>query len=332
MRWFESIHPRIVKSMARTAASLHLTSGDAALYLFKKAGILGTQLSWRDALYEGPVPADLAIDELTRLRGTYLASRGHGNAIRLLHELQVRDETVRRAGDFEEVVLWFEHDLYDQLQILQILWMLGETGVAVGSVSLIQTDVYLGSLTADELLAIYPKRRTVTAATFAQALAAWKAFTSKDPALMSGLCGKEHSALPHLRAAFIRLCEEFPWNGDGLSRSQRQALLAVAQGPGAKEELFKRSQAREEAPFLIDRSFYAMLDDMRAAERPLLEDEAGAVVLSALGRRILAGDADWTESQPLDRWIGGIHLAGVPVARWNEERATLQLTTPDSTS
>jgi hypothetical protein len=332
MRWFESIHPRglylrrlkLRSFMARTAASLHLTSGDAALYLFRKAGILGTHLSWRDALYEGPVPSDLGIEELTRLRGTYLATRGHGNAIRLLHELQVRDETVRRAAEFEEIVLWFEHDLYDQLQILQILWMLGETRVAPGSVSLIQTDVYLGSLTAEELLATYPKRRTVTAATFAQGLEAWQAFTSNDPARVGAQCTKEYSALPHMRAAFVRLCEEFPWNGDGLSRSQRQALLAVTQGPAPREELFKRSQAREEAPFMVDRSFYAILDELSDAEQPLLEEESGVLVLSALGRRTLAGDADWIEAHSIDRWIGGVHLTPIQLARWNEERAMLQ--------
>jgi hypothetical protein len=315
--------------MARTAASLHLTSGDAALYLFRKAGILGTQLSWRDALYEGPVPGDLDADELTRVRGAYLASRGYGNAIRLLHELNVRDASVRRAADFEEVVLWFEHDLYDQLQILQILWMLSASGAAPGSVSLIQTDVYLASLTADELLAVYPKRRTVTDAAFAQAVAAWKAFTSDDPARLAEQSAKDHSAFPHMRAAFSRLCEEFPWTLDGLSRSQRQALLAVAQGPASREELFKRAQAREEAPFLIDRSFYAMLDDLRDAEQPLLEEEGGVLVPSVLGRRILAGDADWTEVQPMDRWIGGIHLHGSCVARWDEERRELQFAAPE---
>jgi hypothetical protein len=32
-----------------------------------------------------------------------------------------RDEAITRFRDHEEVVLWFEHDLFDQLQLIQIL-------------------------------------------------------------------------------------------------------------------------------------------------------------------------------------------------------------------
>ena len=32
-----------------------------------------------------------------------------------------RDEAIARSHNHEEVVLWFEHDLYDQLQLIQIL-------------------------------------------------------------------------------------------------------------------------------------------------------------------------------------------------------------------
>ncbi len=34
---------------------------------------------------------------------------------------RARDAIFRRHGEFKTVVLWFEHDLYDQLQLLQIL-------------------------------------------------------------------------------------------------------------------------------------------------------------------------------------------------------------------
>jgi hypothetical protein len=39
--------------------TLHVTNGDSVLHLWKKAGLLGTHMAWRDVLHEGPVPAGL---------------------------------------------------------------------------------------------------------------------------------------------------------------------------------------------------------------------------------------------------------------------------------
>ncbi len=124
-----------------------------------------------------------------------------------------------------------------------------------------------------------------------------------------------------MRAALQRLCEEYPWKHDGLSRSQRQALYAVAQGTGRSEELFARAQAREEAYFLGERLFARMLGDLADGETALIEGEEGALVPTALGRRVLAGDGDWLEHHAIDRWIGGVRLVPEQLTRWDDDAA-----------
>jgi len=310
---------------SRTVASLHITNGDSVVYTFKKAGILGTHLPWRDVLHEGPVPGDLSLEDCSRVRGAYLASRGYGKPIRVLHDFQSRDAVIRRAAEFDEVVLWFEHDLYDQLQILQILHVLDEMELDPGSVSIVQSDSYLGSMTAEEIVKLHPKRRTVTRAMFERASSVWKHFCSSDPSALLGDASMEHAGFPFLRTALHRLCEEYPWVTDGLSRSQRQALQSVAQGPARNDELFRRAQAREEAPFLGDSAFYAIVEDLRSPPAPLIEGSVEMGMPSALGRRVLGGDADWLEAAPADRWIGGVHLRGVRTPRWDDTRGTFRL-------
>jgi hypothetical protein len=308
---------------SRTAATLHVTNGDAVVYLFKKAGILGSHVPWRDALHEGPIRADLTPAEHSRMRGAYLASRGLGNPIKILHDFSARDAEIARGPEFDEIVLWFEHDLYDQLQILQILVALDDLNLEPGRVSIVQSDSYLGSMTADEIVALHPKRRSVTAAAFSQARALWSAACSSDPLELFAVASRESTIFPHMRAALQRLCEEYPWTSDGLSRSQRQALQAVGQGATRNEDLFKRAQSREESPFLGDKMFYAILGDLRAESGALIEEEAGTFVPTALGRRLLAGDGDWLEHAPADRYIGGVHLAGSTPPRWDESRSAL---------
>lgn len=304
---------------ARTVATLHVTNGDGALYLLKKGGILGTHLAWRDALNQGPVPAGLSLEETSALRARWLAERGYDNPIKLIHGFEQRDAQVLRAAEFDEVVLWFEHDLYDQLQLLQALTALEELNLEPGRVSVIQTDHYLANMTIDEIVPLLPKRRTATPAIFKSARRSWERFRSSSPDDLFAAASEDAIGLPFLRVALQRLCEEYPWTRDGLSRSQRQALYAVAQGPGSQDELYTRAQAREEAYFLGERLFKRLLEDLAIGDAALIEEEDGMLVPTALGRRVLAGDADWLDERAIDRWIGGVHLLPGDVTRWDED-------------
>ena len=252
------------------------------------------------------------------MRARYLTERGYGSPIKMIHEFERRDAHVRSAADFEEVVLWFEHDLYDQLQLLQALTTLEELNLEPGRISLVQSDHYLASMTVDEIVALLRKRRSATPAVFKSARRTWERFTSSEPSDLYAAAAEDAIGLPFLRAALQRLCEEYPWKRDGLSRSERQALYAVAQGSAPLEELFARAQAREEASFLGERGFAAILDDL-GADGALIEKEDGALVTTALGRRVLAGDADWLEAHAINRWIGGVHLNPRRLTRWDED-------------
>lgn len=278
-------------------------------------------MAWRDALNDGPVPAGLSLEQTSSLRARYQAERGYGNPIKLIHEFERRDEQIRRAGEFDEVVLWFEHDLYDQLQVLQTLTAVEELDLEPGRVSVVQSDHYLAGMTVDEIVPLFSKRRTATPAIFKSARRSWERFTSASPGDLYAAASEDAIGLPYLRAALQRLCEEFPWKRDGLSRSQRQALHAVAQGPGRPEELFARAQAREEAYFLTEQVFAKMLDDLAAADSALIEEEEGTLVPTVLGRRVLAGDGDWLDRRAIDRWVGGVRLLPENLTRWDDDAA-----------
>jgi hypothetical protein len=267
------------------------------------------------------VPAGLSLEQTSALRARYLAQRGYGNPIKLIHDFERRDAVIARAEEFDEIVLWFEHDLFDQLQLVQILTALDECDLEPGRVAVVQTDHYLANMTVDEIFSFLPKRRTATPAIFKSARRSWERFTSPNPADLYTAASEDVIGLPFLRSALGRLCEEYPWQRDGLSRSQRQALYAAGQGPARAEELFARAQSREEAYFLGERAFAKMLEDLCSGG--LVEEEGAKLVPSALGRRVLAGDADWLQTHRIDRWIGGVHLLPDALARWDDDAACL---------
>ncbi len=313
--------PRSVGSTHRLAAKLHVTNGDSVVYTWRKGGLVGTQLPWRDALHDGPVPAGLALPELSALRAQYLGVAGYGNPIKLGHDFEKRDATIARCMEFDEIVLWFEHDLYDQLQLLQILDYLAGQSLPLGKLQLIQTDDFLGLLAAPELLALQNSRRPVSQQTLHGASDVWEAYRSATPERLFQIQAGTPSQLRHLSSALRRLFEEYPSSQSGLSRTQRHILEAVAEGAHAKDDIFRLAQLREEAAFLGDAPFYKRFEDLCDHAAPLLQEIQNGYRLTPLGRRVLAGVEDWLALRVCDRWIGGVHLTNDSLWRWDEGAA-----------
>ena len=98
---------------------LHVTNGDAVVpELAAAAGVAEEDvLPWRDVLHDGPVPGGLDPDELARVRAAHLASRGWAAEDEALASLRERDRRLATFPEPREIVLWFEDDLYDALQL-----------------------------------------------------------------------------------------------------------------------------------------------------------------------------------------------------------------------
>lgn len=126
---------------------LNITNGDCAVEIMKKANIPGVFLPWQDVLHDGPVPGGLSLEKLSEVRARFIIDRGWGtpeNVKRLFFE---RDHMLKSFEEFEKVILWFEHDLYDQLQILQILDWFHQNRPKTTTLSIICVDQYRNSIT-----------------------------------------------------------------------------------------------------------------------------------------------------------------------------------------
>lgn len=292
---------------------LHVTNGDIAAAVVRATGIPGTVIAWRDILHDGPTPAGRTLEAMSDVRARFLSASGQGTFERIRRDFNARDDALRGA---RHVVLWFEHDLYDQLQLLQILATLAEQPETAAE--LINIDAFpgvepfhgLGQLAPAQMATLWPARRRVTPAQLALGARAWQAFCAADPLPLRALLEAPTAELPFLRAALQRHLEEFPSPPDGLGRTERQILRAVAAGHARFEEIFRANQAAEEAPFMGDHALRRRLDALTNAPQPLLTPEP--IALTATGRRVLAGELDCRALNGTDRWLGGVHLKSTP--------------------
>ena len=301
----------------RQPAVLHVTDGDSAAGTLRQA--TGEPvIAWRDVLHEGPVPA-LPPGRLASTRAAFLATAFGGSGADIRGELEARDRALA-AGAGRPVVLWFDADLYDQLQLLQVLDRLAT--LAPARITLVSVAEYagrahfggLGELSAPQLVDLHrSSAQEVGDADLELARAAWSAFTAADHEPLAALRHTRTPALRHLGEAITRLLEEYPWTGDGLSLTERRVLRAVASGGAKRTEVFRAVWGAEPRPFAGDSVVFAILDRLRSIG--LVQDRDGLRV-SPRGKAVLAGEVDAAERE-LNRWIGGVHLTSPPAWRWD---------------
>jgi hypothetical protein len=327
---------------------LHITNGDIAVERMRDGGLRGEYLPWRDVLHEGPVPVTATLNELSAIRARYLAGCGYGEEALIAGQFSSRDALLSRFAEYEEVVLWFEHDLYDQLQLLQVLdWLRQQPHrvpislIVIGTYPGIDRFIGLGQLTPAQFVGLLDTRIPATRDHFEAARHAWDAFCQPTPVALAGLPALEVLSLFYLRDAVLRLLEELPSTGNGLSLTERSALAIVAQGIERPGEIFAELQSLEQRPFLGDWSFWRTLAVLTRGAEPLLAVEGGNAFrhpprqldgpafdsqrlrLTRAGNEVLENRRDAVKLQWIDRWLGGTHLLPDAVWRWDGENQRL---------
>ena len=328
---------------------LHLTNGDMAVGVLRGAELPGAYLPWRDVLHEGPVPAGLSLDKLSRLRVEFIVSCGWGKPEEVSRQFLARDAALEASLNEDEVVLWFESDLYDQLQLCQVLAWYNEQGSRPQKMSMIGVDKDadgnfrgLSQHKPEGIKALYESRVAISDAVIALAARAWDAFRAPEPVALDTLRGKGTPALPVLAPALGRLLEELPSKANGLSRTEHAALAAVAEGARAPAEIFVAVHTREERPFMGDWPFWRVLGRLASGTKPMLELASGArprfppevpaaasfgaqrFRLTPSGREVLAEKLDAIQLNGIERWLGGTHLQkGAKLWRWDRAAGKL---------
>ena len=326
--------------------TLHVTNGDTAGDTLRLI-VNDPVVTAADVLHEGPCPA-VDGDAWYEARAGFLSGWAPYDETRA--GLAETDRTIAGAS---RIVMWFEHDLFDQLAIIRTLDYVGRVladPANVGSagpahqprrVSLICIDRFpgverfigLGQLTADQLSTLKGTGAAMTAGHFALASEAWRAFRSADP---MGLChlaqqltaaqiggvSEGGAALPFLGDALLRFLAEYPAVENGLSRTETLALQALAAGPMPAARLFGAAQAQEPRRFLGDLPFFDNLDRLATARVPLVtvtgdgERRLRQIAITEAGREVMANRADHVQLNGIELWRGGVHLSGSADSPW----------------
>lgn len=225
---------------------LHITNGDCAGEMLKSASsIEGEVLCWRDLLHDGPVQ-ELPYREYVAKRVEYLST--------LLREAECsetistqkieldfieRDQILSSLSAYDEIVLWFEHDLYDQLQLLEVCQRLCEKQKSLPDISLVSIDSHsevpffhgFGNLTVPMMEKLFFQREKLSQAQLEIGCELWASFVAESPEQLASFAKGEIVGWRFMAQALSRFCSEFPDVNTGLTLTQTYLLLTLLKAP-----------------------------------------------------------------------------------------------------
>jgi hypothetical protein len=333
------------------ARELVITNGDEAATVLREAGIGAGPgdviLPWRDVLYEGPVPLTGDLPSLSRIRADHLTMRGWATGRGLQAEFRTRDAIIASHADFDLVTLWFEQDFYDTLQLLQVLDFFAGEERDRDTLRIVHADKHLTRLSPDALKALAADPRPVGGARLNQAREAWAFWRAPDPTRWCDLGSRPRLELKHLWHAVLTSTGHVPAASNGLTVPQRHILESLADGPRTRNQLFAGFSVwcdRIGGAYMSDLSFFAVVDDLVSARRPLVAKavvDAGPsdqpttsnqhplkapLAITEFGRDVLTGRTDFAAHNVIDTWLGGTHITNESL--WRRDIETHRLLPP----
>jgi hypothetical protein len=318
--------------------TLLITDGDQTADLLAAAGSRAIILPWRDALHDGPLRPLEALEDVSAARAAHVAERFHLDPEVSAGSFAERDAVMRRHAEFDRIELWFEHDLYDQLQLVQVLDFFAREERTNGIV-VVQADSYFAQERPDTVMRFAIDGVRIGASHLRTASAIWSELTSPTPEPIAHRATKPVKGFPFLQAALARFLEELPEPRTGLTRTEMRTLDLVSVDALSPAALFRLGREAEEAPFMGTWPFYAVVDSLAFCDFPLVsglhapyshansevhaEYVMAPLSLTDMGEDILSGTQDHVATNGIDRWWGGTELKGFSSWRFDRNSRTL---------
>ncbi len=219
----------------------HVLPGDAQVEEFRKTGLEGELIVFREALITGPIDA-ADVNEFWDRRARFVLAEYGEDEIEY-HE-KVADR-IARLSDIEsgaDVSLWFEYELFCSVNMWYCLGALQGSGARIFRVAPINAspdDVWkgFGSHTANDLLACYEARTQFSAEDIATGAKLWRAYAVRDSEQLRSLGEYRSPCFPFLK----EVCEAAAEIEDRPAEIVRELR---AGGLATLEEIFPRFQER----------------------------------------------------------------------------------------
>jgi hypothetical protein len=214
-----------------------------------------------------------------------------------------------------EIVLWFEHDRYDQTMLMHLLYELSQNEFT--NISMVTIDRYpgitpfygLGQLSSQQLEELFiKKKQPIMPDQIEEAISGWKAYTSQNPKDIEKWLATTKQKLPFLKRALQTHLSYFPSFQTGFNEVELLIINFLHDQPCSFWELFRYIRERRPNDGLSDFHLAALLTELMTGPSPLIESDQPLPNFqnpkTNPNLQLLNGkkkfESDW--------WVGGVNL------------------------
>ncbi|MBO9152182.1 DUF1835 domain-containing protein [Chitinophaga sp. GCM10012297] len=304
---------------------LHILNGDATRSVFQDSGIEGDVIVWREMLCEGRTPATRNMSRFFEERAAFLQQAYGIDSAAYLSEAQRDKQTLQKAASYDEIVLWFEFDLFCQVNLVFVLYYLSQLSVKLPPVSIVQLDHHpevpnfrgLGMLQSRHLPPLFGTRTYIQQEDWDLARETWEAYSTDDPLAIEALSHRPGHRLPYLGKALQAHLRRLPNASNGLNAVEHFFLDRLALGKLRERDLYY--QFWDELKIYGFGDFQLDVYTNRLQQAGVVKREDEMLSITELGEEVLKQEQNYLSfASSKNVWIGGIPLDQTPW-RWDEE-------------
>ena len=274
-----------------SSSILHITNGDSTTNYLKSLQIKGEYITWREMLCEGKTSIDVGSETFWKTRFEFLKSSYKVSKKTFIDYTLKEYRNLSQKKNQQEIVLWFEHDLFCQINMIALLsWLKkyrsGEKISLVCSGDVIGSEKRLGlsQLNKEQINTHYQNRVELTQDDIEYADYIWQLYCSDSPLRLETVYKfNPMSPFVYLTDAIAMHLKGFPSIENGLNSIENYIIQTANEtDPSSKNDLVSNLLKNEEGYGFGDTQYLQKIDKLKT-----LFTSFDPVKLSRKGKKVL---------------------------------------------
>jgi len=291
------------------SSQLHITNGDMFTEKLKSLKLDGDIITWREMLCEGKTETNVGSESFWKTRFEFLNKNYKVSKSWFIDKTLKEYRTLCNHKQEDRIVLWFDYDLFDQINMLAVIsWL--KTHRPYAEISLVSCDEDenfenlsgLGELADEQLRKLFTNRTLLTQDDIEYADYVWQLYCSDNPIRLENLKDFSSFQFSHLSGAIEAHLLRFPSIRNGLNEVENNVLrLARSTKPKSKVALLNTVLTNQGRYGFGDTQYDRVITKLK----PLFTN-FNPVKLSKKGMEILEGKTSYYSCiQENDAYLGG---------------------------
>tara|TARA_R110000787_G_scaffold259559_1_gene364851 strand:+ start:5699 stop:6643 length:945 start_codon:yes stop_codon:yes gene_type:complete len=294
-----------------SASILHITNGDSTTNYLKSLDFKGDFITWREMLCEGKTSIDVGSETFWKTRFEFLKTSYKITKKTFIDYTLKEYRNLCQNKNQKEIVLWFEHDLFCQINMIALLsWLKryrsGEkiSLVCSGDVEGSKKRLGLSQLSKKQLLKHYQNRVELSQDDIEYADYIWQLYCSDSPLRLEAIYQFNlMSPFKYLSEALGMHLKRFPSIENGLNSVENYIInTANTSQPISKDQLVGILLKNQEVYGFGDLQYFQKIERLK-----MLFTSFDPVKLSRKGKKALDNQLNlYRDLRDENAYLGGV--------------------------